>query len=59
MEPTLLAQLQALAENLSTEQDPNYKEEWERGYDSGMMAAGRLLKDVLAAAGKPAEEKAS
>jgi len=39
--------IENLANELCTEQDPDYKDEWERGYDAGRMAAGRELKKLL------------
>lgn len=47
-QPALLDQLNALAEKLTVEKDPSYKDDRETGYDAGMTAAGRLLTDLLA-----------
>ncbi|MGK3708670.1 hypothetical protein [Arthrobacter sp. IK3] len=49
MTPALLARLQELAATLTAEKDPDYKDNWERGHDAGMIAAGRLLQDILSA----------
>jgi hypothetical protein len=42
-----MRRLQELADSLTTEADPNYKTEWERGFDYGMEAAGRSLRRIL------------
>ena len=47
-------QLRNLADRLAEEPDPDYKDEWERGYDAGQMAAGRELQALLNA-GEPGE----
>ena len=36
-----------LTDRLTAERDPNYKDEWERGYDAGQMAVGYELKHLL------------
>lgn len=36
-----------LARELAAPADPNYKDEWERGYDAGREAAGRELTQLL------------
>ena len=36
-----------LADRLTIETDPDYKDDWERGYEAGLMAAGRRLKKLL------------
>jgi len=39
--------IEELADYLCTEQDPDYKDEWELGFDAGRMAAGRELQKLL------------
>jgi len=39
--------IEELADRFSAEQDSNYKDEWERGFDAGRMSAGRELKKLL------------
>jgi len=46
--------IENLANELCTEPDPDYKDEWERGYDAGRMAVGRELKKLLES-GRPTE----
>jgi hypothetical protein len=41
--------IRRLADKLATEPDPNYKDEWEHGYDAGQVAAGRAIKKLLEA----------
>jgi len=43
--------LQEFADHLAEEPDQDYKDEWERGYDAGLMFAGRELRKLLAAGG--------
>lgn len=47
---TVIAKFHELASRLSTEPGPDYKDEWERGYDAGQMAAGRELLKIIAEA---------
>ena len=39
--------IRELADRLTIEVDPDYKTEWERGYDFGQMAAGQALMKLL------------
>lgn len=39
--------IKALAKQLTIEPDPDWKDEWERGFDAGWMAAGRELLKAL------------
>jgi len=39
--------IEKLANELCTEPDPDYKDEWERGYDAGRMSAGQELQKLL------------
>ena len=41
------SRLRALADELAAEPDQDYKDEWERGFDAGQMAAGRELQKLL------------
>jgi len=36
-----------LANELTEPADPNYKDDWEKGYDAGREAAGRELVELL------------
>jgi hypothetical protein len=36
-----------LASDLTESADPDYKDEWEKGYDAGREAAGRELVELL------------
>ena len=42
-----LEEVRKLATELSTPADPNYQDEWEKGYDAGREAAGRELAELL------------
>lgn len=42
-----MRRLRELADSLTTEADPNYKTEWELGFDCGMETAGRELRRIL------------
>lgn len=42
-----IQKIHEFAARLAEEPDPDYKDEWERGYDAGQMAAGRELKKLL------------
>lgn len=42
----LLEEILKLANQMAAPNDPNYKDEWEKGFDAGQESAGR---DLLAA----------
>jgi major membrane immunogen (membrane-anchored lipoprotein) len=48
-------QVRELADQLVEEKDPDYKDEWERGHDAGMVAAGRALHRLLDSAAEASE----
>jgi hypothetical protein len=43
--------IERLAGELLEEQDPRWKDEWERGYDAGRLTAGRELKAAIESTG--------
>lgn len=47
MSKVSVKKLRALAEELAAEPDQDYKDEWERGFDAGQMAAGKELTSLL------------
>lgn len=51
MDEKMAAALRALESELNKAEDPDYKDDWERGHDAGTLAAGRRLTDLLDAAG--------
>lgn len=42
-----MSALESLVATLLEEQDPRWKDEWERGYDAGRLAAGKDLQKVI------------
>ncbi|MHA7274799.1 hypothetical protein ACX80Z_15385 [Arthrobacter sp. TMT4-20] len=48
MNATALDRLKLLADELTTEVDPRWKDDWEKGQDAGTMFAGEKLAKLFA-----------